>query len=108
MKQDIDSYTNPDDIIVVFGWTYSPEPAYYLQRRAVMLQSDDFTKSDYLAMRKNLKNYKIGAVMILRWSVGDMKLVNNVVREFGLDTKTFFRTYPEGAVFYRHGGQNGL
>jgi len=107
MKRDIDYFTNPDDVIIVFGWSYSSEPAYYLQRGAVMLQNDDFTRPNYLAIRRNLKDYKIGAVMILRWSADDMKLVNNVVREFGLSTSSFLQTYPEGAVFYRYGGQSG-
>lgn len=102
MKQDIDLYTRPSDVVVVFGWDWSSEPAYYLQRRAVMLQND-FATAPFRAMRGNLNNYRIGAVMLLRRAPENPLLVNNVAEEFGLKPTDFYREYPEGVVFYSSG-----
>jgi tetratricopeptide (TPR) repeat protein len=62
--------TKPDDVIVIYGYEWSPEIAYYAQRRALMLPHWVDAKEADAAFRE-LDKLSVGAMVIIRPEFGE-------------------------------------
>jgi hypothetical protein len=59
----VQRHTSPEDVIVLHGFDWSPEVPYYSRRRALMLP-DWGNREDFERALLNMRNYKIGTLII--------------------------------------------
>lgn len=88
ISSDFDKYTNPDDVIMIFGADWSSEIPYYLKRKAVMIPAWiplDIDNTHIYLTRQNLRGYKVGSVLFSYNNKYDVKFVDKVLSELGLE-----------------------
>jgi hypothetical protein len=100
IKNDIDNIIpNEDDIIVVFGAGWSSAIPYYLDRRAVMFNSNDINDQDFHETLKNLATYRVGAIIFVGEAGDDAILLRGALSAFRFP-KNRMINYRQMLVFF--------
>jgi hypothetical protein len=102
ISSDFGKYTNPDDVIMIFGADWSSEIPYQLKRRAVIIPPWiplDIDKIHIYLIRQNLKGYKVGSVLFTYKREFDVKYADKVLSELGLENCKIKAYEPFKAYF---------
>jgi hypothetical protein len=92
----VDTHSHDNDVFIVFGNNWSSEIPYYIRRRAVMIVNPELTNPSLLAMKENLKGYRIGGLIFYSRNGFDADaevFINNAVRYWGI-RPGFYSDYP--------------
>ncbi len=85
IKKDVDAYTSDKDILLIFGADWSSEMPYYLERRTAMVRGVMRDTPKYSNLKKNLSDYRIGALIFCGKEKNAKPEVNTFLRDFNFN-----------------------
>lgn len=85
IKKDVDAYTSDKDVLLIFGADWSSEMPYYLQRRTAMVRGVMRDTPKYSNFKKNLLDYKIGALIFCGNGRNAKLEVNTFLKDFNIN-----------------------
>jgi dolichol-phosphate mannosyltransferase len=103
----IKSVTEPEDVILIFNWDWSPELAYYSQRRALTLRvssEQDLDAPGNQAAINRLADRRIGALIVCNNARSDL-LIQRATSSLNLSTKPEY--YDSTCAMYPSLAWNG-
>ena len=86
IKKDVDAYTSDKDVLIIFGEDWSSEMPYYLERRTAMFRGVMRDTPKYSNLKKNLSDYKIGALIFCGKQKNSNIEVNTFLKDFNINT----------------------
>lgn len=99
IKKDVDVYTSDKDILLIFGADWSSEMPYYLERRTAMVRGVMRDTPKYSNLKKNLSDYKIGALIFCGKERNSQLEVNTFLKDFNID-KHIPQNYTDCDAYY--------
>jgi len=85
IKKDVDAYTSDKDILMIFGADWSSEMPYYLERRTAMFTRVMRDTPKYSNLKKNLSDYKIGALIFCDQGKKSKLEVDTFLKDFNIN-----------------------
>jgi hypothetical protein len=92
----VDTHSHEDDVFIVFGNDWSSEIPYYIKRRAIMMKRPDLTHPSLVAMKENLKGYRIGGLIFYTrtgFNADSEAFIKGAIRFWGI-APGYYSSYP--------------